>query len=58
MKQIKKLEAELLIAQQELISLLLENTEFKRKLAESTSQQEAMSPRIFIVISVLALSRN
>lgn len=47
MKQIKELEAQLLIAQQELTSLRLENTELKRKLAESTSQQEAMSSRIF-----------
>lgn len=47
MKQIKELESQLLIAQQELTSLRLENTELKRKLAESASQPEAMSSRLF-----------
>lgn len=47
MKQIEELEAQLSIAQQELTRLQLENIELKRKLAESTSQQEAMSSRIF-----------
>lgn len=47
MKEIKELEAQLLIAQQKPTSLQLENTELKRKLAESTSQQMAMSSHIF-----------
>lgn len=47
MKEIKELEAQLLIAQQKLTSLQLENTELKRKLAESTSRQMAMSSHIF-----------
>lgn len=46
-KRIQELEIQLLQAQQELTSLRLENTELKRKLAESASQQEEISSRLF-----------
>ena len=46
-KRIEELEVQLLQAQQELTSLRLENSELKRKLAESASQQEEISSRLF-----------
>ena len=46
-KQIEELEVQLLQAQQELTSLRLENSELKRKLAKSASQQEEISSRLF-----------
>ena len=46
-KRIQELEIQLLQAQQELTSLSLENTELKRKLAESASQQEEISSHLF-----------
>ena len=44
-KRIQELEMQLLQAQQDLTSLRLGNTELKRKLAESASQQEEISSR-------------
>ena len=46
-KRIEELEVQLLQAQQELTSLRLENSGLKRKLAESASQQEEISSRLF-----------
>lgn len=46
-KRIEEREVQLLQAQQELTSLRLENSELKRKLAESASQQEEISSRLF-----------
>ena len=46
-KRSEELEVQLLQAQQELTSLRRENSELKRKLAESASQQEEISSRLF-----------